>query len=604
MARAEQAAEQFDWFEPSEEALNAASSGAAEAPARVDVSRHHHLAKNILDSYSRATDLLAEVLQNATDAIDTRSEMEKKAPRVIEIDFDAQLRRIQITDTGTGMPRSELKLALAPNVSYKSGGLAKLRKMRARGEKGVGVSFIALSCNELSIRSCDGRQTIDASIKGANDWLRGDENMPPPKCHVKKPSAASERLGSSKWTSVTISKIETEHFDADLFAMGLRELTWRLRTETAVGNTAFLFTSVGLRAPEEIKVGLRYTSARGTAGKLKKIPYRYQSPEELILPRNVVDFADVKDLEPMARRRALRGKALRYVKRDERSGGRVVYLYTLVVDGREMTRILKERVAAKRSGPPKGEPWQRMALAVRDMPAGVELGAGVLSTRGWEQRLFALLQYDDMALDLGRKTMAARTQSMLRDVVADAWSTSWGDVAQLVKPSARLTPKTGREALALRIKRAQSLPALDAGIPFLKQPATLESTQAIFHELISAADSPLDFSPLSARVFASEDALIYQAAPNGKPPMHVVFGVRASEIIEQLEGDDRYALTADLAVVWEVDKEALDELGLRSKRVPRRKRPVATHEVEMAGIGERESLRFLSLRDVLVDADD
>ncbi len=544
-------------------------------------------------------DLLAEALQNATDAVDTRSELESSAPRAIEIAFDAEAASFSVIDTGIGMPLRELKLALAPNISFKTGELAHPRRLRARGEKGVGLSFIALACDELTIRTCNGKELTDATIRGANSWLRGGRGKAPPVCTYRVYDSPSDLLGSSRWTAITVTRIDPEHFDSDLFEMSIDELVWQLRTETAIGNTSYLFAGVGRLQTRDIKVTLRYTSRRGTKAKPKTVPYKYLTPEEFLSPQQVVDFDAVKDLEPFARRRQLRGKALRHVAREARSGERIVDFYALVIDGREMRRILAERKTQRKLVPPSLE-WQGLQLAVRDMPAGVALAPGLLGTRTWEQRLFGLLQYDDLALDLGRKTIAARTRSMLNSVVSDAWASRWGTVAQQVQPSPRLDSEGGRKALQARIERARALPALDAPIPYLKQPTSVEATQAIFHELVGTASSLLhELRPLNSRVFASEDALIYTTSPNGELPLHVVFGLVASDIVHELEGDDQYAATADLAVVWQVDEGELETLGLRATRLTGTQGDAATHSLELAGIGRRESIRLLALEVVL-----
>ena len=49
-------------------------------------------------------------------------------------------------------------------------------------------------------------------------------------------------------------------------------------------------------------------------------------------------------------------------------------------------------------------------------PANVELGGGLIKRRAYERRTFALFQYDDLRLDLGRKTAAG---------AHDTCSTTW-----------------------------------------------------------------------------------------------------------------------------------------------------------------------------------
>jgi signal transduction histidine kinase len=71
-------------------------------------------AENVLSSYTHAIDLLAEALQNATDAIDARSEQEPGGPRRIEIDFDVPARSFSVTDSGIGMSDGALQKVSFP----------------------------------------------------------------------------------------------------------------------------------------------------------------------------------------------------------------------------------------------------------------------------------------------------------------------------------------------------------------------------------------------------------------------------------------------------------------------------------------------------------
>ncbi len=83
-------------------------------------------ARNVVSSYSHGVDFLAEALQNAADAIDTRrqrtpTEDRAAVPARIHIVFDCLRRRFSVTDTGIGMSRQDLDLVLTPNVTLKSG---------------------------------------------------------------------------------------------------------------------------------------------------------------------------------------------------------------------------------------------------------------------------------------------------------------------------------------------------------------------------------------------------------------------------------------------------------------------------------------------------
>jgi hypothetical protein len=94
-------------------------------------------AKKILDSYSHTWDILAESLQNSVDAIEENKKANPKSTALIQIVFDANLRSIEISDTGTGMSPSQVMEVLAPHHGYKRG-------KGYRGRKALGY---LLSCS-------------------------------------------------------------------------------------------------------------------------------------------------------------------------------------------------------------------------------------------------------------------------------------------------------------------------------------------------------------------------------------------------------------------------------------------------------------------------
>jgi hypothetical protein len=152
--------------------------------AGTDVTRQLREAENVLSSYSHATDFLAEALQNATDAIDARRIAEPECPAVIEIHFDCAARSFTVVDTGTGMSADDAQQVLSPNVTLKAGLRRRVQGMRSRGEKGVGLSFLALGSNRLTITTCDGKERTEVVVSGGNRWVTSEGKTPKPIAEV------------------------------------------------------------------------------------------------------------------------------------------------------------------------------------------------------------------------------------------------------------------------------------------------------------------------------------------------------------------------------------------------------------------------------------
>lgn len=75
------------------------------------------------------------------DAVERQCEIEKNHKSKIQIIINLQENSIEVVDNGVGFESTEFKSFLAPNISFKSGN-------RTRGNKGVGVTYIAYGFNQ------------------------------------------------------------------------------------------------------------------------------------------------------------------------------------------------------------------------------------------------------------------------------------------------------------------------------------------------------------------------------------------------------------------------------------------------------------------------
>lgn len=558
-----------------------------------DESRQLREAENVLSSYTHAVDFLAEALQNATDAVDARTEEEPDAPRRIDIVFDASRRRFSVADTGIGMSEEDINIVLTPNVSRKSGKFVRASSRRSRGEKGVGLSFLALASNLLEIRTCDGNQRQDVVVRNARAWVLSGGKTPKPIGEATT-RAADAYGGSERYTIVTVGDLDPNLFNEDLFALSAPALRWVLRTRTAIGNTSYLFDGSDFESPrdEDIAVELTYVSEQGQRRR-GRLPYRYATPEELVPADIVLPFSKLAKLSDAEVARRCRGAAVRYVQQWRTASYHHVDMYAFVIDGREMH--IYER-AAKRAKKFFPDEWQGFFIATRDMPTGIPLDPRVIQPRTYERRMFVLLQDDELTLDLGRKTLAGQTAPMMRRVVESAWKDDLQRIVPRVQPSERDEPDVDESALKAAVVRSRKAADLDADIPYLKEPDKRSGVIAIFHELVALPDGPLPkLRTLKTSVFTLEDSLIYKGNPNGVPPMHVLFGFDIDDIVADLEREDGRARTAQLAVVW----DETSKRGLQMRPVKRRGADGATHELMLRGIAHRDAMRVIVLRSLV-----
>lgn len=568
---------------------------------RAETMRKLSEAENVLESYHHATDLLAEAIQNAVDAVDAHTERKPGAERRVRVDFDAAARRFSVSDTGIGMSLEDLRLVFQPNVSFKKGALSR-RKGRSRGEKGVGLSFLLLACDRLAIQTCDGEHRWDLEVRGAASWARGGGSVEPPKGWYTV-SDPDELVGSDRYTVVTLDKVDFQYFDRDLYGSpedelpkenrknperepgisGTFELEWILRTKTAIGNTATVFAEIGRDQPEDIDVELWFRPRNGAEPtEPVTLPYSYFSPEELLARAGSrVRIREHEGVKAAVAARQTRNLALRYVAEYESRAGLDVDVYLFAFDGNAMAAQL-QALAEQEGWAPSD--WQGFYVATRDMPTGISLPPGAIGTRGYERRMFALLQYDELKLDVGRKTLAGGTGPMLRDIVRAVWR----EVGREVRKLAPVPRNTSASQIALQrhLRAALALDRLDADVPYLTVPDRPAGVAAVFHELLGTGRALGGVLPLKAGVFGSDDAFIYPTTPNGARPLHTVFGVSSSDVVAILEGDETYAQAAGLAVVWALDEDALEEEGIGVEAAPADS--PATHTLLFDGVAGRE----------------
>ncbi len=555
-------------------------------------------AANVVTSYLRASDFLAEALQNATDAIDIRTADDESAPRRILISFDRAQRRFSVTDTGIGMSRSDLEIVLTPNVTLKAGRMARSTSGRSRGHKGVGLSFLALGSNYLQIQTCDGDHRYDVVVTNGNRWLESeDESFPKPVARGSR-NHADRYLDSDRYTVVTVGDINSADFDLDLFDLELGPLEWLLRTKTAVGNTAPLWRepfNAPLPPGEDIDVGLLYTDDHGTALDERKVPYRYATPEEYVDAAVVVDYTDLAEFDAAEVEERLKGGAFRYRLEHTSASGRPLSLYLFSMAAAEVEVYADLARADKKANTYAPEEWQGFWVATRDMPVDISFSPLHVQPRTWERRIFALLQDDGLTLDLGRKSLVGRTVRMYRDVVKAAWRDVSRYVGQ-VHASSQVS-KADDAILRARVAEAKRLDNIVADVPYLKEPTRWVGVLALFHELLGKGGVLPKLRTLQHGVFTDDrDALVYVGDPNGAAPLHVLYGHTLTDIFASLTRLDG-AEKPGLAVVWDLGAHSLDSRGIEAEEVTA-EASGATHVLRMHRQFDLDALPVVVLKTV------
>lgn len=120
--------------------------------------------KNILKSYVSNYDPLSELIQNAMDAVEKRFASDSSGVPKVKVVVNLQENSIEVIDNGCGFEESEFRSFLAPSISFKSGG-------ETRGNKGVGVTYIAYGFNDLKIRTKNKFFSYQGVMRRGREWI-------------------------------------------------------------------------------------------------------------------------------------------------------------------------------------------------------------------------------------------------------------------------------------------------------------------------------------------------------------------------------------------------------------------------------------------------
>jgi len=128
--------------------------------------------KNILKSYVSNYDPFSELLQNALDAVERRRAAGETFTPKILVKIDLQENSLEVVDNGCGFLEAEFRSFLAPSISFKSGG-------KTRGNKGVGVTYVAYGFNDLTIRTKNTTFAFDGTLLRGREWVEDVDGIVP-----------------------------------------------------------------------------------------------------------------------------------------------------------------------------------------------------------------------------------------------------------------------------------------------------------------------------------------------------------------------------------------------------------------------------------------
>lgn len=243
--------------------------------------------ENIYESYSNPWDILAELNQNAVDAIkEWETEYEDvDRDHSINIRIERPSRSVVIEDTGVGILPDDLPDLLAPNATNKAGDVSTI------GEKGVGLTYCIFCSNEFHIETTSVKGRYQAEINGARTWRERDSvDGVPATDNVNRKVEDCDPLETG--TKIRIDDVQLAEGDEEsVFDLSPTRLKYLLLTKTALGNTKSRF---GIEQPD-IDIELRIIDKNGEEFS-DNLEYEYYFPDKFWDDDEVVDIEEFERL--------------------------------------------------------------------------------------------------------------------------------------------------------------------------------------------------------------------------------------------------------------------------------------------------------------------
>ena len=518
-----------------------------------------HQLKNIVDSYNHDWDLLAELTQNAVDAIT----LAKPTGGHLTLEIDACDKRIALKDNGCGISPTELPELLAP---FSTG---KLGNENLIGHKGVGISFVIFSSAEFEIESHHPSGSSRASISGAWAWLDSQTD------HLPKLSFAPITAQESTGTKVTL--MLPSEVDHDFFKYSYDQLSMILLTRTAIGDVRTVWGE-----PPNKSISLTFKNLDGETRSEHMdcsylLPISRLSSSQHISVREFQDW-NTGDRTDSEKRQKLKDKLI-YLDAQKERGGRRIRYWSCFVPQRKAWDIVSVNSDLVDREILELNPLQRMDqfgdadylfsggmyTSTRGMPTGIRSELRAKGSAGYLPNFFIILDDPQLSFDIGRKSIPGRQLGMLRDVASDVFRDLINVVRRHLTGEPDVEPDGwNRSAVFNEIRDMPDLESPET--KFLKRPSSQEATvAAMFFEMIGSKVIE-NIRPYVAGYKNKYD--LY--AKHGQSDVVVEFKYALTALFRDFDDEAKLFDEIDIVVVWEVterDHEVISSRGVNLHRI-------------------------------------
>ena len=504
-----------------------------------DINQIRHSIRDIDDSYNNDWDLLAELCQNAVDAIRLCSDR----PGKIELSVDAISKSISIYDNGIGIDRDEMSFLLKPFSTN------KMSNDNAIGEKGVGLTYVMFSSNFFEVISGTDKGASRGTIKNAYNWKLRTDNSKLPLDHKK----LDEPFIGTKVTLRDVALLP-------VFNLTFEQLKYVLLTRTALGNTLSIWGD-----DSKIDISLRFKDQNGQEYE-ESLPYQYWlvyrdlADHEIIDLEDFISYAEVADRSDLDKRRRLKDKVI-YQKGQfihERDNREINYIACFVPSRSTWNKLtvssdlfteqqLDNQEYLENFGYAKFQ--EVITVSVKGMPTGISIDHPSTGYAGYWSNIFILFEDRRIKFDIGRKSIHGMQARVYKNYARTIFNEFLKYVTKYVTGEVNVDVEWDRDETFAEIDKLINIGS--DKIKFQKTPKDQEaSVAAIFYELVGKGVIN-QITPLISGYRSRYD--LY--AKWGHKKVVIDFKSRLRNVLRDFSDQTKMFDQLDCLVCWDVSEE-------------------------------------------------
>lgn len=552
-----------------------------------DTEQIRHQLRGILESYSHDWDILAELSQNAVDAI------VRKCPAKghVTVSVDTAKRSIEISDNGVGIDPAQLTKLLRPF------GTDKLSAENQIGKKGVGLTFVLFSTSSFEIETHSDSGSVIARVQGARAWIDADTDD---EIFIDEGEVEAKPYG-------TRIKLTLADESSALLQLSFSELVFALRTKTALGNTSHIWGD-----PLNCDVTLKFRGLDGAQSE-KEFECDYLLPtegleENVITAQEFIDWRHEKDRSDAEKRVKLKDKIIVNTGKKNQAG-RSLKFWCCLVPNRGAWKAISESHGLKvpdQAEDPEEDYFEGFRFgpglhtSSKGMPTGILLELKPRGSAGYFPNYFIIIEDPSLSFDIGRKSIQGRQQKMLREIAYEQFRNYINNFIKYISGNIDHEPDYDRDEVLAEIN---SIADLDSEFStFLKRPNSQEATvAAMFFEQLGKGRYA-EFRPLISGYRGRYDLW----GKIGNKYNIVEFKFDLSGLLNDVTDETKMFDELNTVVLWDLTEKdrsrvanrglTLSEIGSNLLSTAQSKFPGAHYKLNMDGV---RSIEILCMRKVL-----